>query len=107
MSGEKRLFWITLSSLVVLGILLSGCSKVDDPCLGTEPHPIGINIAANYDVDYAQVMDWYCTGNGFDDIILALETRSLVPDLEADDLFQWIDEGKSWDEIWEALELTH
>ena len=93
--------------MVVLGIFLSGCSQEYDPCLGTEPHPIGVNIAANYDVDYALVMDWYCDGNGFDDIILALETNAISNDLIVEDLLQLIDEGMSWDEIWTEFGVTN
>jgi hypothetical protein len=107
MRKGKYLIWILIVMLVIQGFLLSGCSKTDDPCLGTEPHPIGVNIAVNYDVDYAQVMDWYCAGSGFDDIILALETVSLDPDVQVDELLQSIDEGNSWDEIWETLDLAH
>jgi hypothetical protein len=103
--GEKSLFTITMGALVIIGIFLSGCSQADDTCLGTEPHPIAVNIAANYDVDYAQVMDWYCNGYGFDDIILALETTSITPELMVEDLLQLIEEGKSWDEIWNDIGL--
>lgn len=100
MRGRKSLFGLIIGMGVILGFVLTGCSQTADPCLGTEPHPIAVNIAANYDVDYAQVMDWYCNGSGFDDIILALETQSLTPDAVVEDLLQWISDGKTWDEIW-------
>lgn len=107
MRGEKHLALNLLGAVLIMGVLLSGCSQTIDPCLGTEVHPIGVNIAANYQVDYAQVMDWYCGGNGFDDIILALETISLIPDLEIQDLLELIEKGESWDDIWNDLGLTN
>ena len=60
-SGKPIWERVLLIALVVFGI--AGCSSPEEGCLGTEPHPIGVNIATNYDVDYAQVMAWYC-GDG-------------------------------------------
>jgi hypothetical protein len=71
-----------------------------------DPHPIGSNIAENYDVAYSQVMEWYCQEYEFDDIILALETSELMPDYSPDDLLAMKSDGLRWDEIWIEIGLT-
>ena len=106
MRRPKCYLWITILGIIV-SAFLSSCNQEYDPCLGTEPHPIAVNIAANYDADYAQIMDWYCAGNGFDDIILALETQSIEPKLLIQDLLQSITDGNTWDEIWNEIGITN
>lgn len=104
---KNSLLWITICAIVVSGFFLSSCSEEYDPCLGEEPHPIAVNIAANYDADYAQIMDWYCAGSGFDDIILALETQSIMPEMLVEDMLQSIADGNTWDEIWNEIGITN
>lgn len=92
--------------LVVFSLFLSHCSEIPERCYETDPHPIGTKIAENYDVEYARVMIWYCEGSAFDDIILALETHDLVPDVETETLLEMRASDQTWDHIWQEIGLT-
>ena len=67
-------------------------------------HPVGESIARNYDVLYKDVIDIYCEGYTFDEILLALETESQTG-MDKLDILQMRDDGLSWDEIWNNLDL--
>lgn len=73
-------------------------------CTETDPHPIGQSIAASYEVDYEQVMIWFCAGTSFDDILLALETHDLT-DASVDELITRADEV-GWDQVWVEYGVT-
>lgn len=102
--------------LLALAILVGACSSGSpagaqsdrssslpgdkpDSCVETSPHPVAENIAATYQVEYDQVMDWFCGGEAFDDILLALETRELT-DAPVSDLLQRAGQV-GWDQVWE------
>ena len=74
-------------------------------CLEAGPHPISQSTAERYDVSAAEVMNWYCAGAEFDDILLALETnaQSSVP---VEDLLARRAAGASWDHIWREIGLV-
>lgn len=76
--------------------------EVDVNCTQTNPHPIGQSIADTYDFTYEEVMTWFCSGNPFDDILVALET-SAATDVAIDVLLEMRKQDKSWDEIWEQI----
>lgn len=67
-------------------------------CVETNPHPVAENIAGTYKVEYDQVMDWFCGGEAFDDILLALETHKLT-DAPVEDLLQRAGQV-GWDQVW-------
>lgn len=68
-------------------------------------HPVGERIAERYlDGDYDQVMTWFCAGNGFGQIMLALETGK-VTDLTAEDVLAERANGKGWGQIWKEKKL--
>ncbi len=92
--------------VVVFSLFLSYCSGIPEKCYDTDPHPIGTKIAENYDVAYARVMIWYCRGSAFDDIILALETHDLVPEVETETLLEMRASDQTWDQIWREIGLT-
>jgi hypothetical protein len=71
---------------------------------GGDPHPIGENIAATYEVSYQQVMAWFCSGYSFENILIALETSEAV-DIPAETLLQMLLE-KDWEEIWVEVGFT-
>ena len=73
---------------------------------GTEADfPIGQEIAEAYpDTSYEQVMDWYCDGFTFEDILTALETAEQM-DMPTDDLLAMLKNGQSWEEIWSEIGL--
>jgi hypothetical protein len=74
-------------------------------CYETEPHPIGQNIAETYEVEYKQVMEWFCEGNEFEDILVALETKELTG-MPVETLLEKTQAGMSWDQIWQEIGLT-
>ncbi|QRN83205.1 hypothetical protein JR338_00140 [Chloroflexota bacterium] len=106
MKKFNRVFALILFLALSVGVLLSSCTLKND-CMADDPHPIGLNIAENYSVDYDQVMVWYCEDHEFDDIILALETADLVPSFSGDALLAMRGDGLSWDEIWLDIGLTN
>jgi hypothetical protein len=73
---------------------------------GTEAqHPVGASIAARYDVEYEQVMAWFCDGKfGFGQIMLALQTAQMTGG-DADELLARRAGGEGWGQIWISMEL--
>ncbi|GAB4467500.1 MAG: hypothetical protein Kow00124_00480 [Anaerolineae bacterium] len=43
-----------------------------DYCVGAAPHPAAQALADQYGVGYDQIMEWFCSGSGFGEIVLAL-----------------------------------
>ncbi|RPI87416.1 MAG: hypothetical protein EHM41_05070 [Chloroflexi bacterium] len=73
-------------------------------CTDTEPHPIGQSIAKSYEVDYLQVMNWFCSGYSFENILIALETSSVV-NIPTDMLLE-MRLDKEWEVIWDETGFT-
>jgi hypothetical protein len=67
-------------------------------CTETNPHPIGQSIAESYELEYDQVMRWFCVGYSFENILIALETSEAV-DIPPGALLEMLLE-KDWEEIW-------
>jgi hypothetical protein len=70
-------------------------------CFQEYPNPVAQDISERFETAYEMVEDWYCQGNSFEDIMLALMTGKLWeidPDLVLLEL-----ETKTWDEIWADL----
>jgi len=76
----------------------------NEACTYTDPHPIGQSIAETYDVSYQQVMDWFCRGFSFENILIALETSEAV-DIPPGDLLEMLLE-KEWEDIWQEIGFT-
>ena len=76
----------------------------NDACTYTDPHPIGQSIAETYVVSYQQVMDWFCSGFSFENILIALETSQAV-DIPPDTLLEMLLE-KEWEDIWQEIGFT-
>lgn len=75
-------------------------------CLGNVISPIGQSIAEDFEnVEYQQVITWFCDGAEFEDILVALETEALT-DTSADEMLQLLADGLAWDEIWQSMGLT-
>lgn len=75
-------------------------------CYGSEIHPIGQEIASQYEeVTYEQVMDWFCNGANFEDILVALQTAKQTGE-PAQSLLEMLAAGQTWDEIWQSVGLT-
>jgi len=73
-------------------------------CYGDQINPIGQSIADLYpeEMDYEEVMTWFCNGFEFEDILTALQTAEET-DTSAEDLLSMFDDGKTWDQIWIEL----
>jgi hypothetical protein len=75
-------------------------------CLSDPAHPIAMQIAAEYPeiTSYQQIMDWFCSGFEFEDILTALQTEE-ISDYPADILLTMLEYGQSWEEIWIEIGL--
>jgi len=71
-------------------------------CFAENPHPVAQDITDRFDISYQQVEDWYCQGNSFEDIMLALMTSRLW-EIDAEDALL-AHKNKTWDQLWEELE---
>jgi hypothetical protein len=65
-------------------------------------HPAASKIAAAFDVDYEEVMGYFCDGFGFGQIVLAYQT-SKITGVDVADLLASREEGKGWGVIWKEL----
>ena len=75
-------------------------------CLNGEVSPIGLSIAGDYEtVSYEQVVNWFCNGAEYEDILVALETETLT-DSSAEEMLQMLADGFSWEEIWQLEGLS-
>ena len=76
-------------------------------CYGDQINPIGQSIADLYpeQMDYEEVMTWFCNGFEFEDILTALQT-SEETDTSAEELLSMFDDGQTWDEIWIELGIV-
>lgn len=72
-------------------------------CTETDPHPVAEGISEKYEVPYDQVMEWFCAGAPFEDILLALETHKLT-ELPVEQLLERAEEV-GWDQLWAEVGL--
>lgn len=70
-------------------------------CGGTEVHPIAESIAETFGVPYDQLMDYYCQGIGFEELLLALETAS-ESNVDLEDVIAARQQQHTWEQIWET-----
>jgi len=82
-----------------------GETQATEKCPQQDPHPLGKSIADKFSVSYDEVMNWYCDGQLFEDILLALQTSQLS-DVTPDELFTQL-ETNSWEEIWNELDIVN
>jgi hypothetical protein len=70
-----------------------------------DEHPVGATLAERYEVDYEQVMGWFCEDRlGMGEIGLALETAKKA-DLTVEEIVSRRLDGEGWGEIWRDLGL--
>jgi hypothetical protein len=63
-------------------------------------HPVGKRIAAAYELEYEEVMKWFCQdGYGFGQILLALRTSSAT-DLSPEDALGLKTSLGGWGKVW-------
>ncbi len=71
-------------------------------CVGADPHPTGMKLAARYGVPYEEIMGWFCQRFGFGEIDLAyqLSAETGVPVAE---IFAMKSSGMGWGNIKKEL----
>jgi len=72
-------------------------------CTQVNPHPVAMNIADKYNASYDDVMAWFCGGQSFEDILLALETHDLTQ-VPVEELLESARQS-GWDQTWLELGL--
>jgi hypothetical protein len=83
---------------------LSGSPGPAAVCPDPAPHPIGLSISETFQATYAEIIEWHCAGQSFEDILLALQTEELTGRPVAE-IFA-LKEQMTWDEIWSELYTT-
>ena len=74
-------------------------------CYGDKIHPIGKSIADLYEnTNYEEVMQWFCSGFLFEDILTALQTAEQTS-ATPEELLIRFENGQNWEEIWLELGL--
>lgn len=73
-------------------------------CTGIIEHPTAQRIAEQYDRPVAEIMDWFCNGAGFGEIMLAysISEQTGTP---VSDLFTLREEGYGWGQIMLGADL--
>ncbi len=70
----------------------------DTNCSTIDPHPVAQGMTETFEITYDEVMNLYCDGYAFSDILLALETSELV-DQSPETLLARL-RTRTWQEIW-------
>jgi len=74
-------------------------------CYGDDIHPMGKSISDLYqNTTYEEVMQWFCSGFLFEDILTALQTAEQT-NTAPQELLSRFENGQTWEEIWLELGL--
>jgi hypothetical protein len=74
-------------------------------CPGEGINSIGQGIADEYEfTGYDEVMNWFCDGAEFEDILVALQTEDQTG-VQAEEMLLMLAEGLSWEDIWLVVDL--
>ncbi len=74
-------------------------------CQASAPQqPVAENLAQTYGVSYENVINLFCQGYGFGEIMLALQT-SQTANLPPDNLLTLKNESGGWGQVWQDLNL--
>jgi hypothetical protein len=82
----------------------------DDPSSGfycTQsdiPHPFGARLAEHYNVEYTILQEWFCSGFGWGQVMLALQTGTITGE-DPGGLLARRSNGEGWGNIWQSLRL--
>src|SRR5690606_34427831 len=69
---------------------------------GGAEHPIARYLANQYDHAYTEILDWYCEGRQFGEIMLALATSDEY-DGATGDVLALRAEVRGWAQVWQLL----
>lgn len=73
-------------------------------CVETPPPSMVESISETFEVPEEKIEAWYCSGESFEDILLALQTSELT-DLEPEEALERKDEI-GWEQLWAELNLV-
>jgi len=73
-------------------------------CVETPPPSMVESISETFEVPEEQIEKWYCSGESFEDILLALQTSELT-DLDTEEVLERKDEI-GWEQLWAELNLV-
>lgn len=76
----------------------------DEECTGADPHPHAADLADRYEVDYEEIMAWFCDGNGFGEIELAFNLADQA-ELSVEEVMDMREEGLGWGQIRQELDV--
>lgn len=79
------------------------CDKPDGGHDSVDFHPVGLTLASQHGVDYAEVVDWVCEGHSFGEIVLALATAG-DQQAPAGDIIVLKSELGGWGQLWHELQ---
>jgi hypothetical protein len=71
-------------------------------CVGAEPHPVGLALSVEFDVEYGTIMEWHCDGVGLGEIARALliaQQAGAAGDTDAADILAQREDGAGWGTI--------
>ena len=73
-------------------------------CVETPPPSMVESISETFEFPEEQIEEWYCSGESFEDILLALQTSELT-DLDPEEVLERKDEI-GWVQLWAELNLV-
>ncbi|MCK6585464.1 MAG: FecR domain-containing protein [Saprospiraceae bacterium] len=86
------------------GSASSPSQAVEANCAGPASNPEGLRLANLYNVDYAEIITWFCRGFGFGEIDLAYNL-SRQAGVDVASIFAMRQNGAGWGNIMQALGL--
>lgn len=80
--------------------------EIDTNCFEDEIHPVAEMISQDFNeiTDCEEVMNWFCNGAEFEDIMNALLTEETT-NIDAGELLLRLAEGEIWNDIWIDLKI--
>ncbi len=83
-----------------------GVTPLAETCADADAAQLGQVIANGFAfTSVGEVLEWFCNGAAFEDIVIALETEDLTG-APAEDLLSMLAGGMTWEEIWQSIGLT-
>jgi hypothetical protein len=100
----KKVFTINILLLLALVLTTAVYAQENEPCVGSDPHPVLQSISDTYEVEYSVVMDWFCSGYGVGEIMLAFQTADVTGGDPGEILASKTELG-GWGKVWQSLGL--
>ncbi|MEM5776047.1 MAG: hypothetical protein AAGU05_13680, partial [Anaerolineaceae bacterium] len=84
---------------------IEGTPTDETACVGADPQPTGMKLAARYGVPYEEIMGWFCKHYGFGEIDLAYSLAQ-ASGKTVEEVFAMREAGMGWGAIKKQLEPT-